>query len=194
MGQSFRICNKTKKEGYFCGKMREFCYVGIEETDTLMTLLATTWKRNKIITVGDYSHGEDLKLYQSEKEPSLVGNKVDTNLSKKGYIYNIDTLERIDMAKYLKTAGEDDCGYFFHPLVIMTENDNDGGMGDYRNEYDKMAGVWSGHRLFVSYRNLRRYKDITNSIYHQQVDTNEEAEAYLNEIKIRQKRIKIEKF
>jgi hypothetical protein len=185
MGQYYNLANLNKKLNINEGKFMEFCWVKNSSMELLMTLLSTEWKRNKIVTCGDYSTDVAPYEFPSINEESY---EINNNLSQEGYIYNIDTLERINMKLYLKFAYNDheDSGYdyYIHPLATLTISENSGGGGDYNNDHDPMVGAWSGNRLFTSKSRLKRYKDITYKVYPKELSGND-AEEYLTELKRR---------
>ena len=177
MGQSYNIANTTKKTNFSESKMMEWSYIGCYTVEKVMTLLSKQWKKNKIVTAGDYSN--DLKPYEFEE--SEIEIEIDYELSERGYIYNVSKLECINMKKYLSQAYED--GNIIHPLPLITKSEGGGGGGDYRNDLDPMIGAWSGDVLFTSYSKLQRYTDITHLVYHREERDFNDGQVYLDELR-----------
>jgi hypothetical protein len=201
MGQYFNLANNDKRVNFSESKMMEWAYVGNETVEAAMTLLRTTWKKNSITTCGDYAY--DTVPYDYDAIEFIAEN-IDYEISQRGYIYNVTKLEKISMKKYIQQAfkmhyeWKEQKGFnLIHPLPLITKSEGDGGGGDYNNGHDEMVGAWSGDVIFTSYSNLKRYKDITHLVYHQEQRDFTEENDYLKELqKIKNKPFidKIKKF
>jgi hypothetical protein len=175
VGQYFVAANLNKQEKFEPEglKFMEHSWVGNDSVEKVMIALSTCWKRNKVIWCGDYAFDCDPYNYPKVSLEYFANY----DLSLKGFIYNIDKKEKVDMALYNKIAFKEYNEWknedgkiekftsIIHPLPVLLKSNGDGGGGDYHNDEDPMLGHWSGDRIFVSRYNLKKYSDITIQVF-----------------------------
>lgn len=148
MGQYWKIANLTKKEVLADGdegcKLIEFCYTNNSKTITMCNLLATRWKGDEVVVVGDYTERKfgDENLFEALED----FKKVDLFSAKESphkFLYNHAKKEFVDLSKCRK----DSDGFIVHPLVLLLAGpENDGGVGDYEADFYENAeyvGRWT---------------------------------------------------
>lgn len=146
MGQYWKIANLTKKEVLDNGcegiKLLEFCYTNSKRVITMCNLLATRWKGDEVVVVGDYTQRKfgDKNLYEAIckfKKIELFSAKE----SPHKFFYNHAKKEFVDLSKCRADEGE----FMVHPLVLLLAGpeNNDGG---YKGDLCKNAeyvGRWT---------------------------------------------------
>ena len=174
MGQYFKAANLDKKESFKPDgiKFMEHSYIDNDSVESVMFALSKTWKRQRVVWVGDYA--DDIEPYEYPEIDLNIPKTFD--LSHNAFLYNVDKKEKVDMALYNKIGFKnvdewiDDTGnkkiwtLMIHPLPILVIAEGGGGGGDYHNGEDPMLGAWSGDKIFVSYKNFKTYKDITHKV------------------------------
>lgn len=141
MGQYWRIANLTKKEVLADKsegmKLIEFCYTNNKKTVTMCNLLATRWKGDEVVVVGDYTERKFGKknLYEALddfKEIDLFSAKE----SPHKFLYNHAKKEFVDVSK----SRADSDGFIVHPLVLLLAGTENGdASGDYEADFYKNA-------------------------------------------------------
>tara|TARA_Y100000034_G_C6894331_1_gene412000 strand:- start:1753 stop:2373 length:621 start_codon:yes stop_codon:yes gene_type:complete len=174
MGQYFKAANLDKKESFQPDgiKFMEHSYIDNDSVEAVMFALSKTWKRQRIVWVGDYAY--DTEPYEYPEIDLNIPKTFD--LSHKAFLYNVDKKEKVDMALYNKIGftnieewvdnegKKETWSSIIHPLPILVIAEGGGGGGDYHNDEDPMLGAWTGDRIFVSYKNFKTYKDITYKV------------------------------
>ena len=174
MGQYFKAANLDKEESFQPNgiKFMEHSYIDNDSVEAVMFALSKTWKRQRIVWVGDYA--DDTEPYEYPEIDLNVPKTFD--LSHKAFLYNVDKKEKVDMALYNKIGftnveewvdnegKKETWSSIIHPLPILVIAEGGGGGGDYHNDEDPMLGAWTGDRILVSYRNFKTYKDITHKV------------------------------
>lgn len=174
MGQYFKAANLDKKESFQPDgiKFMEHSYIDNDSVEAVMFALSKTWKRQRIVWVGDYAY--DTEPYEYPEIDLNIPKTFD--LSHKAFLYNVDKKEKVDMALYNKIGftnieewvdnegKKETWSSIIHPLPILVIAEGGSGGGDYHNDEDPMLGAWSGDRIFVSYKNFKTYKDITYKV------------------------------
>lgn len=146
MGQLWKIANLSKREKLefkSFAKLMEWSYFGNERVEMFCELLATHWKGDEVVVVGDYTERtfENRNLYLAIRFFKTIGIKRNSNNPYK-YIYNHAKREFIDLSKCRKIRH----GLKIHPLpLLLAGAENGNGNGDYRgDEYNnqEFVGRW----------------------------------------------------
>lgn len=106
MGQYFDWVNPDKKEmigsyPWKCGfKLEENTYLGNEKTDAMLTLMATRWKGDRVIFLGDYAEFKnETNPYRRAFELDLGGHGIE------GYLFE-DLEDVAGVFKWVRDEGD----------------------------------------------------------------------------------------
>lgn len=132
MGQYWKIANLSKKEQidepFY--KLMEWSYFGNDKVATLCELLATRWKGDEVVVVGDYTE----RSFEGQNLYSATEKFRELALIKKNpykYIYNHAKREFIDLSKCHK----DRHVFTIHPLpLLLAGAENGDSSGDYEGD------------------------------------------------------------
>lgn len=147
MGQYWKIANLSKREKFEdapFAKLMEWSYFGNFKVQTLCDFLATRWKGDEVVVVGDYTKRtfEGQNLYSITESFNEIPLNKDESENPYKYIYNHAKREFIDLSKCRKGS----FGLTIHPIPLLLAGAENGyGNGDYRgDEYNnkEFVGRW----------------------------------------------------
>lgn len=178
MGQYYKVVNLDKGEylaptDYGNGlKLMEHSWIKNNFMLVVEKLLATHWKKDRIVWAGDY--GDEGRFLEPEMSKNFDG---DPTLYYFAYLkFNaLKGLEQADPDEYRylinhtkkefldKKPLPDKNGWIVHPLSILTSNGNGRGGGDYfanSNQEEIYVGSWAGDSIEVANKVSDGYVEI----------------------------------
>ena len=157
----------TTPTAYNCGnKLMEHSYLNNNFMNAMEYLISPNgmFYMSRIIWAGDYADQEELNLYymadqQNGKYIKPYLNENISNMNCYRYIINHTKKLYIDKEKCKKN----DNGFIIHPLsLLVTDNCNGMGGGDFRGEDEHLCGTWTRDIISVekSMDKLIDYKEL----------------------------------